>query len=197
MKEFNIYEAVSYPVKLSWDPIDNMVEDEKEGEAEEEGDKKEGEDAAAEAGANELVIFKKNESTPLIRRVTFKRREPFTVTATYDEAAMPELPPGTDPVIGTFTVNPTPKDDVVPKIRVNIMHDLHGILKCNSAQVSAWGLYTEYTRSIHGVYTECTPSVHRVYTERTPSVHRACTAATCCRFLLLSSCLVRACGRSK
>ena len=51
----------------------------------------------------------KNESTPLIRRVTFKRREPFTVTATYDEAAMPELPPGTDPVIGTFTVNPTPK----------------------------------------------------------------------------------------
>ena len=49
-----------------------MVEDEKEGEAEDEGDKKEGEDAAAEAGANELVIFKKNESTPLIRRVTFK-----------------------------------------------------------------------------------------------------------------------------
>mmetsp|Transcript_14890 Transcript_14890/g.31228 ORF Transcript_14890/g.31228 Transcript_14890/m.31228 type:complete len:858 (-) Transcript_14890:427-3000(-) len=136
VKEFNIYEAVSYPVKLSWDPVDNMVtEDEKEGDAEEEGDKKEGEDAAAEAGANELVIFKKNESTPLIRRVTFKRREPFTVTATYDEAAMPELPPGTDPVIGTFTVNPTPKDDVVPKIRVNIMHDLHGILKCNSAQM--------------------------------------------------------------
>jgi len=135
VKEFNIYEAVSYPVKLSWDPIDQMVEDEKEGEAEDEGDKKEGEDAAAEAGANELVIFKKNESTPLIRRVTFKRREPFTVTATYDEAAMGDLPPGTDPVIGQFTVTPTPKDDVVPKIRVNIMHDLHGILKCNSAQM--------------------------------------------------------------
>jgi len=135
VKEFNIYEAVSYPVKLSWDPIDQMVEDEKEAEVEEEGDKKEGEDAAAEAGANELVVFKKNDSTPLIRRVTFKRREPFTVTATYDEAAMSELPPGTDPVIGQFTVHPTPKDDVVPKIRVNIMHDLHGILTCKSAQM--------------------------------------------------------------
>ena len=31
------------------------------------------------------------------------------MTATYDEAAMGDLPPGTDPVIGQFTVTPTPK----------------------------------------------------------------------------------------
>jgi len=53
----------------------------------------------------------------------------------YDDSALPDLPPGTDPKIGTFTVTPTPKEGATPTVRVNFMHDINGVIKVTSAQM--------------------------------------------------------------
>jgi heat shock protein 4 len=136
VKEFNVLDAVSFPIKLTWEPsadgaaaaaATDGADDAEEGEA-------------STAASTSAVLFKKFEVTPNSKKVTFRRSEPFTVTAAYDDSAMADLPEGTKPVIRTFTVQ-TPADLPVdaeggkPKIRVNVKHNLHGIVSVSSAQL--------------------------------------------------------------
>lgn len=104
VKEFQVLEAVTHPVKLVWEPAAGAgaaaaAEEDKDGDAEE-GD--EGAAGASAGAGTSAVLFKKNEATPSAKKVTFRRAVPFTVTAAYDDLA--SLPEGTDPVIRTFKV---------------------------------------------------------------------------------------------
>jgi heat shock protein 4 len=131
VKEFQVLEAVAYPVKLSWEGGETSA-------VEDDGADDEGEKSEAANGAGSSLIFKKNEMTPNGKRVTFRRSEPFTIVASYDESALADLPPNITPVIRTCTIE-TPSDlaasEDAPKIRVNLKHNLHGIVHVSSAQL--------------------------------------------------------------
>lgn len=131
VKPFNIFEAVSFPVELCWDSAAGAAAADADAPADEDAA---GEEASiSSAAATSVVMFQRNDETPKTRRVTFKRADRFTITARYAGDGVSELPPGVDPTIGTFTVQPAESDAVVPDIRVNIKHDIHGLLKCVSA----------------------------------------------------------------
>lgn len=130
VKDFSVIDAVSYPVLLSWDAVDAMDQD---GAA----DDDDGEEAAADATGTSKILFNKNDETPKTRRIGFTgRSQPFNITATYDETAMSYLPPAVNTSICNITVQtPAPKDPAqVPKIRVNVKHDLNGILRAVKAE---------------------------------------------------------------
>lgn len=125
VKEFSIVDCVSHSVKVAWD----------DGVPPSLGT---GEDDAAPAAAlpNDVVLFRQNDMTPDLRHLIFQRGHPFTVAATYDGEALASLPPGSDAAIGSFTVEtPDAGAGAVPQIRVNIKHDIHGILGVSSAQI--------------------------------------------------------------
>jgi len=140
VKEFQILDAVSFPVKLQWEPASGAAAAPEEGGVDGDAAASEGgEDAATVAtGATSAVVFQKNEATPNAKKVTFRRSGSFAVTAAYDDAALADLPPGTSPVIDIFTVEvpaDVAADSGVPKIRVNVKHTLHGTVEVQSAQL--------------------------------------------------------------
>jgi heat shock 70kDa protein 4 len=133
VKEFQVIDAVTYPVKLSWEggETSSVEEGGEEGADEAEGEK------AESSGAGSAVIFKKNEATPNAKKVTFRRSKPFSLVASYDDSALADLPANISPTIRTFSVE-TPANvsaDSVPKIRVNLKHNIHGIVSVSSAQL--------------------------------------------------------------
>lgn len=131
VKEFQVIDAVTYPVKLSWEGGESGAAVEEGDEAGEDNDEK-----AESNGAGSAVIFQKNEATPSAKKVTFRRSKPFTLTASYDDSALPDLPPNMSPIIRTFNVEaPVVTSEDVPKIRVNLKHNLHGIVTVSSAQL--------------------------------------------------------------
>ena len=100
-----VLDAVSFPVKLSWEAASGPgAETTAEADDAEDKESSEAADAAEKPGSNSVVLFKKNEATPNAKKVTFKRAANFTVGASYDDSCLGDLPPGTDPSIGTFTV---------------------------------------------------------------------------------------------
>jgi len=139
VKEFKVEDAVSFPVKLAWEPAAGgaaaaapSAED-----AEPEDGAAEGEGAVS-SSATSAVVFKKHEATPNAKKVTFRRSAAFSVTAAYDDAALPDLPPGTNPAIRTFRVEVPaglPPAEAAPKIRVHVQHTLHGMVAVSSAQL--------------------------------------------------------------
>jgi len=133
VKEFAVIESVTYPVRVSWEPSSAM-DTGANGAADE--DDEGGDDAMGAEATNSVVLFGRNSDTPKTRRITFRRSEPFTIAASYDEAAMPMLPPGTKPSIAEFTVKVTPPaDGELPRIRVHLKHSLDGIIEMASAQL--------------------------------------------------------------
>jgi len=130
VKEFAVIESVSFPIRVSWEPSSAMDT----GPAGDDDD--EGADDANEA-TNSTVLFARNSDTPKTRRITFRRSEPFTITATYDDSAMAMLPAGTSPKISEFTVKVTPPADdaELPRIRVHLKHSLDGTVEMASAQL--------------------------------------------------------------
>jgi heat shock protein 4 len=123
VKEFKIVEAVPYAVQLAWD-----------GKAEEAGGE---EDDAAESvsSADSVVIFNRGDATPIKRRVVFKRAEPFSIRASYVPSE--SLPPGTASDLANFLVEvPATQAALGPaRIRVEVRHDIHGIVSIASAQL--------------------------------------------------------------
>ncbi|CAM9096880.1 unnamed protein product [Chrysoparadoxa australica] len=125
VKDFNITEAVPYPVAVSWESSDaaasnGMDEDEEEQDPVTQG--------------TGMVLFEKGDPSPATKRITLPRSEPFTVKATYADSA--ELPPNSRVSVGQFKVNVACPDKSQPqKVRVNIRHDVNGILTVQSAQM--------------------------------------------------------------
>eukprot|EP00639_Heterosigma_akashiwo_P031965 CAMPEP_0194722598 /NCGR_PEP_ID=MMETSP0296-20130528/13674_1 /TAXON_ID=39354 /ORGANISM="Heterosigma akashiwo, Strain CCMP2393" /LENGTH=841 /DNA_ID=CAMNT_0039625643 /DNA_START=102 /DNA_END=2627 /DNA_ORIENTATION=- len=128
VKDFAVRDAVPYPVRLSWDPAAAEA-----GAADAAAAMEDGEDAAAEGDG--VLLFRRNEETPKTRRVTFRRAEPFTVSAAYDASAQGLLPPGADLAIAAFRVDGPAAGGPARSVRVNVKHDLHGIVQVSSAQL--------------------------------------------------------------
>merc|ERR1711998_705797 len=72
-----------------------------------------------------------------MKKVTFRRTGSFSITASYDDSAMPSLPEGQNPTIRKFYIE-APESSIEgnpPKIRVNVRHNVHGVVEVSSAQV--------------------------------------------------------------
>ena len=110
VREFSVHDTTPYPIKVSWQPAPDVPDEE-----------------------NELVVFQPNNPIPSTKILTFYRKEPFTLEASY---AHPEqLPLGTNPHLGRVTikgVKPNAQGDhsiVKVKARMN----LHNVLSFEGA----------------------------------------------------------------
>ena len=87
-------------------------------------------------GTNEIELLKKGDSYPAFKKITFNRRGKFDINVSY--SAPEDLPEGTNPVIGTFTIGDdatlTPEGEETPKIRVIMAYDEDGTFSIRSAE---------------------------------------------------------------
>ena len=148
MRDFSVNDVTMYPIALSWSSSgaggggDSM---EVEGAEAADGQAAEGGAEAAAAaekkaggsGSN-TVVFTKFNPVPNTKMLTFYRKESFTLTASYDDAA--ELPNGFPRKINEFVISniplPPPGEDgkqEPAKIKVKLRLDLHGCLVLESA----------------------------------------------------------------
>lgn len=77
VKPFEVLEACPYAIKLSWEEKSSSLAsamEEESSNAEEEGD------SQVKEGENSLVLYKRNDKVPSVRRVTFREDTDFTVT---------------------------------------------------------------------------------------------------------------------
>lgn len=107
VKEFQIVDAVPYPVCLTWEPEEGAAGAAASGAGMEVDEA--GEGATASAGENSVVVFRADDETPKTRRVNLRRSRAFEVTAAYDDAARALLPPGADTLLGHFSVMGVPE----------------------------------------------------------------------------------------
>ena len=110
VRDFAINDIQPYPIEFSWEKGDGIPDDE-----------------------TSLVVWKKNNPVPSTKILTFYRKEPFSLQATYVDPK--NLPGKVSPWIATYTikdVTPTSTGDfslVKVKARVN----LHGVLNVEAA----------------------------------------------------------------
>lgn len=134
VKEFQVNEAVQYPVLVSWEPP--AAEEQTTISKEDSVDESNGEGSSKASTAGQEIIFKRNDRTPLTRRLTIKHREPFSVKVAVADSSL--LPQGVSPEIGTFKIDvpetakaaPAP-----PSVRLHIKHDINGIVSVATAEL--------------------------------------------------------------
>eukprot|EP00908_Phaeocystis_cordata_P011024 Transcript_21867.p1 GENE.Transcript_21867~~Transcript_21867.p1 ORF type:complete len:820 (-),score=464.81 Transcript_21867:172-2631(-) len=137
VRDFSVNDVSMYPIALSWNSTAGAAGGGAEG-MEVEGDEG-GETAAPKTGSN-TVVFTKFNSIPNTKMLTFYRKETFTLTAAYSDAAMTEQPGGFPQRINEYVISeipPGPKgEDGKPgpaKIKVKLRLDIHGCLELESA----------------------------------------------------------------
>lgn len=110
VREFSVHDISSYPIKVSWEPAPDVPDEE-----------------------NELVVFNTNNPVPSTKILTFYRKEPFTLDASYAEPGT--LPKGINPWLGRVTIkNVAPNEQGEHSIvKVKARLNLHGVLNVESA----------------------------------------------------------------
>lgn len=114
VREFAVQDVTPYAISIQWGAADGKE---------------------APAAQNQAEVFPTMSTFPNVKMVSFKDRvAPFRLTAKYD------TPPtaGTNPVIGNFVISGMPAtepDKEVPKIKVRVKLDIHGIVTVSGAQV--------------------------------------------------------------
>ena len=133
VKEYTILEAAPLGVKLSWEQASSQAAAE-DAAMEEDGETCE----ESTSGTTEVVLFARHSETPATKRITFRRAEQFSITASYDEASAALLSEGCDALIGTFAITgvpaPTPAEPT-SRVRVHVAHSIHGTVTVASAQL--------------------------------------------------------------
>jgi len=136
-REWQVADVTAYPVDLAWGPVDGKTPS----------------TTGANSETDSSKLFTPNSTIPSTKVISFAdRSEAFQLTATYGEEA--QLSKGVSRLIGKFVVSglkPTlvPKDAAVveapkvPKIKVRVKLDLHGVLSVSSAQQ-----YEDYTEEV-------------------------------------------------
>jgi len=123
-----IKEFVPLPIKVHWEQPSSAAPAAEAGEGEE-----------AVVQGNVISLLKRTDETPKTRRVTFRRSEPFEITAAYDDPIEPYLLPAKIPrVIGTYKISgmvQAANGASHGKIAVNFNHDKSGIFGVGSAQM--------------------------------------------------------------
>ena len=134
VKEFQIADLVSYPICVSWEPSTVIADKPTEAVSADAMDTTEDSD---EPDSNSLVILNCKDDFPKTRRVTLRRSETFEVSADYDESAV-GLAADADRHLGKFSISGIPtlqEGEEVPRIRVNLRQDIHGIFGVSSSQM--------------------------------------------------------------
>ncbi|WFD19435.1 adenyl-nucleotide exchange factor sse1 [Malassezia caprae] len=110
VREFSVHDISSYPIKVSWEPTPDVPDEE-----------------------NELVVFNTNNPVPSTKILTFYRKEPFSLDASYADAST--LPKGTNPWLGRVTIkNVAPNEKGEHSIvKVKARLNLHGVINVESA----------------------------------------------------------------
>ncbi|WFD26871.1 adenyl-nucleotide exchange factor sse1 [Malassezia nana] len=110
VREFSVHDISSYPIKVSWEPAPDVPDEE-----------------------NELVVFNTNNPVPSTKILTFYRKEPFSLDASY--ADHENLPKGINPWLGRVTIkNVAPNEKGEHSIvKVKARLNLHGVLNVESA----------------------------------------------------------------
>ncbi|KAF4621024.1 hypothetical protein D9613_000100 [Agrocybe pediades] len=111
VRDFHVGDINHYPIKTQWAPT------------------------AAEPDDTELLVYPTGNGIPSTKVLSFYRKEPFTIEATY---AQPELlPGGINPWIGNFTAKEVPAsangDATCVKLKTKL--NLHGIMSFEAAYV--------------------------------------------------------------
>ncbi|KAI9473839.1 MAG: heat shock protein 70 family [Benjaminiella poitrasii] len=124
VRDFRVNDICSYPIKLAWE-------------------------ATPEEEETEIVAFDNNNSIPSTKILTFYRREPFSLQATY---ANPEgLPRGINPWIGQYTIkNVEPVNGEPAQIKVKVRLNIHGIFSVESAYTVEEKMVDEETKNKDG-----------------------------------------------
>lgn len=126
---YEIIEYQPYPINIAWDgESTNNTNSEQgvevEGEAE----------GISSMPTNSVVMFERGSNFPCVRRVALRRAGEFTVTASYDDAALEHNFPAHAPrEIVTFKIKSP--GNAENKIRVNVKQDIHGSITLSSAQM--------------------------------------------------------------
>lgn len=115
VREFEVEDATANPIELLWGPVNGGEEDIED----------------------KTTIFEAFNTIPSIKMISFKDRvAPFQITARYTDSAI--LREGVDRVIGKYIVSGMPEADPnkpVPKIKVRVKLNIHGIVDVSQAQV--------------------------------------------------------------
>jgi heat shock protein 4 len=124
VKEFEVVEAITYAIKLNWEPTELTSS-----EANQDGEEVE-EQAVNE---NQVILFKRNDASPKSLQITLRKAADFVVVAEYDYF-------GSSRKLSEFhfsgVTSPTEGPKTRPrKIRLQFKLDLHGLLSVSSAQM--------------------------------------------------------------
>jgi len=124
-----VKEFVPLPIKVQWEqPAPSAAAPTANDKAED------GEDQVATG--NSLGLLKRTDDTPKVRRVTFRRSEPFEVVASYEDPLDEMLlAPQASRTIGKFKISGMPAGANNGKIAVNFSHDKSGVFGVSSAQM--------------------------------------------------------------
>jgi heat shock protein 4 len=116
VREFEVCDTTPYPIEVQWGPAPspNAMAD---GEIEQSS-----------------PLFTAHNPIPSVKVISFKdRSEPFQLTARYPDDA--NVANTCDPTIGRFVVSGMKAGDDLPKIKVRVKLDLHGICKVTEAHM--------------------------------------------------------------
>ncbi|WWC86432.1 uncharacterized protein L201_001309 [Kwoniella dendrophila CBS 6074] len=112
VREFAVHDVASYPIKVQWEKeAGNPDED------------------------TELTVFPQNNPIPSTKILTFYRQGPFELEAQYAEPS--QLPKGTNPWLGKFTIKNVekPASGDLACVKVKARLNLHGIVNFESAYI--------------------------------------------------------------
>eukprot|EP00586_Coscinodiscus_wailesii_P006344 CAMPEP_0172487582 /NCGR_PEP_ID=MMETSP1066-20121228/16713_1 /TAXON_ID=671091 /ORGANISM="Coscinodiscus wailesii, Strain CCMP2513" /LENGTH=853 /DNA_ID=CAMNT_0013254283 /DNA_START=120 /DNA_END=2681 /DNA_ORIENTATION=- len=126
---YEIIEYQPYPIKIAWDGESTNNSNSEQG-VEVEGEA----EGISSMPTNSVVMFERGSNFPCVRRVALRRSGKFSVTASYDDAALEHsFPADAHREIATFQISaPAPSEN---KIRVNVKQDIHGMITLSSAQM--------------------------------------------------------------
>lgn len=119
VREFDVHDITPYAIEVQWGPAPDDIS------------------KAAEAEIEQTSpLFTVNNSIPSVKMISFKdRTKPFQLVARY---ADPEAVIGKNPLLGRFTISGMPApvaDEKVPKIKVRVRLNIHGMVDVSSAQL--------------------------------------------------------------
>lgn len=112
VREFSVYDVTPYAIQFSWEPVTGSIDEE-----------------------TSFIVFPKNNTVPSTKILTFYRKEPFTIEASYVNVS--GLPGHLSPCIGRYHIK-----DVTPSangefstVKVRIRLNLYGLVNVEQAYV--------------------------------------------------------------
>jgi heat shock protein 4 len=113
VRDFHMNDITPYSIKVQWAPIPTDPDDD-----------------------TELVVFPRGNGIPSTKVLTFYRKEPFDIEATYSEPSL--LPGGINPWVAKFTaksVNPSGPSADAACVKLKTRLNLHGVLSFEAAYI--------------------------------------------------------------